>query len=518
MTNNLTRRNFLKSAAIGAAALSLDACTRMNVRGANDDIRVAVIGFNGRGAGHIRTLQGMKGVRVVALCDVDSKVLDKGVKTVGGNVMACADMRKIFDNPEIDAVSIATPNHWHALATIWACQAGKDVYVEKPVSHNLFEGVKMVEAARKYDRIVQAGTQCRSSQGLRDAVDYVRKGELGKIVVARGFCYKARKSIGLCGGPQQVPGNIDYNLWSGPAPLEPPRRNGSKGPVHYDWHWFWNYGNGDFGNQAPHQVDICRWFLGEQSLAPFVMCAGGRLGYKDDAETPNTMITYMGYEKAPMIFEVRGLPTDKASQTAGWKMDNYKGAGIGCVIECENGYVVVPSYTRAIIFDKDGNKVREFTGKDDVPETASPDIAETTGGHHGNWIAAVRSRKVERLTADVLEGHLSAGLVHTCNAAYRIGAPKSPEAIKAALNHAPGMAEAFDRMASHLEKNGVDITKDQVTLGAPLTVDVEQANITRKPLSMAVSFLKKDGFVDNEAANAFLTRNYRKPFVVPERV
>ena len=498
---NFSRRDFIKTAALGAAGMTLSARSWSQVQGANSDIRVAVIGFNGRGAGHISTLKGMKGVRLVALCDADSKVLAKGVKQLGENVMACADMRKIFESKEIDAVSIATPNHWHALATIWACQAGKDVYVEKPVSHNLFEGRKMVEAARKYERIVQAGTQCRSSQGLKNAVAYVQKGELGKIVVARGFCYKARKSIGLCGGPQQVPENIDYNLWSGPAPLEPPHRNSGKGPIHYDWHWFWNYGNGDFGNQAPHQVDICRWFLGEQAIAPFVMCAGGRLGYKDDAETPNTMVTYLGYEKAPMIFEVRGLPTDKASQTAGWKMDDYKGASIGCVIECENGYVVVPSYSKAIVFDKDGKKVREFTGKSDDVDVATPNVEATTGGHHGNWIAAIRSRKVAQLNADVLEGHLSAGLVHTCNASYRIGAPKSPEAIKEALRGSAGLAEAFERMAAHLDKNEVDITKDQVTLGVPLKVDP-----------------KKESFLDSAEGNALLTRQYRAPFVVPSQV
>lgn len=497
---NISRRDFIKTAALGAAGLSLNACTHMRVRGANEDIRVAVIGFHSRGMAHIAALQELKGVRIVALCDVDQDVLAKGVKKVGGNVMACSDMRRIFDSNEIDAVSIATPNHWHALATIWACQAGKDVYVEKPVSHNLFEGRKMVEAARKYERIVQAGTQSRSSQRIRNAVAYVRKGELGKIVVARGFCYKARKSIGLCGGPQQVPASIDYNLWCGPAPLEPPHRKGGYGPVHYDWHWFWNYGNGDFGNQAPHQVDICRWFLGEQTIAPFVMCAGGRLGYKDDAETPNTMINYLGYEKAPMIFEVRGLPTDKAAQTSGWTMDDYKGAGIGVVIECEGGSVVLPSYA---VYDKSGKKMLTISGKDEE-QTGTTDLVGSTGGHHGNWIAAVRSRKAEQLTADVLQGHLSAGLVHTGNAAYRLGAPKSPEAIKEALKNDAGMGEAFDRMAAHLEANGVDITKDQVTLGVPLKVDPQ-----------------KEQFIDSDKAaeaNALLTSPYRKGFVVPRKV
>ncbi|HWH72396.1 MAG TPA: Gfo/Idh/MocA family oxidoreductase, partial [Candidatus Sulfotelmatobacter sp.] len=298
---NLTRRNFLKTAALGAAAFSLDARSWSRAAGANSDIRVAQIGFRSQGAGHISTLKKMKGVRLVALCDVDRQVLDKKAKELGDGIQTYSDIRKLLESKEVDAVSIAVPNHWHALATVWACQAGKDVYVEKPASHNIFEGRKMVEAARKYKRIVQCGTQCRSSVGLQEAVQYVKAGHLGKIIVARGFCYKGRKSIGLVDGPQAVPDSIDYNLWCGPAPHEAPRRKGAFGTVHYDWHWFWNYGNGDFGNQGPHQVDICRWFLGEEAIAPFSMAIGGRLGYQDSAETPNTLTVYHGY-KTPMIF------------------------------------------------------------------------------------------------------------------------------------------------------------------------------------------------------------------------
>ena len=507
--NTLSRRNFLKTAAAGTAALSFTAKSWSQVMGSNDAVRVAQIGFRSQGAGHLGTLTKMKGVRVVALCDVDQKVLEAKARELG-NVQTYSDMRKLFENKDVDAVSIAIPNHWHALATVWACQAGKDVYVEKPASHNLFEGRKMVEAARKYNRIVQAGTQCRSSLGIQQAVQYVQSGKLGKIVVARGFCYKARKSIGLCGGPQQVPANIDYNLWSGPAPLIPPHRNGAFGPVHYDWHWFWLYGNGDFGNQGPHQVDIARWFLGEQEIAPFAMSVGGRLGYKDDAETPNTLITYLGYEKAPMIFETRGLPKSKESQSAGWQMDNFKGAGVGNVIECENGYVVVPSYTEAIIYDKDGKVLEKFpqrAKKEEAQDTAAAAVKTPTGlsadsgGHHGNWIKAIRSRKIEDLNAEVLEGHLSAGLVHEGNISYRLGATQKPEQIKEKLQDCKFFGESFERMAAHLEKNGVDITKEKLTLGVPLKVDT-----------------KKERFIDNKDANRLLSRKYRAPFVVPKQV
>ncbi|HOX56589.1 MAG TPA: Gfo/Idh/MocA family oxidoreductase [Candidatus Paceibacterota bacterium] len=500
---NFTRRNFLKATAMGAAALTFDARIWSRAAGANGDIRVAQVGLRSQGAGHIKTLSKLKGVRLVALCDVDRHVLDAKAQELGGGIQTYTDIRKLLENKDVDAISIATPNHWHALGTVWACQAGKDVYVEKPASHNMFEGRQMVEAARKYKRIVQCGTQCRSSAGLQQAVEYVRGGSLGKIVLARGFCYKARKSIGLVDGPQPVPDYIDYDLWCGPAPKDPPRRNTSFGTIHYDWHWFWNYGNGDYGNQAPHQVDIARWFLGETAIAPFSLAVGGRLGYRDSAETPNTLVVYHGY-KTPLLFEVRGLPQDKASQEQGWNMDKYKGVGVGNVIECEQGYVVVPSYTEAIVYDKYNKEITRFTGKrrSNVPDLKTPvGLTAESGGHHGNWIAAVRSRRSKDLHAEILEGHLSAGLVHTGNISYRLGARKAPGEIKEALADNRSLTEAYNRMAGHLDANGVDITKDNVQLGMPLKFDP-----------------RKERFVDNAQANELLSRNYRPPFVVPAKV
>jgi predicted dehydrogenase len=501
---SFTRRDFLKTTALGAAALGFNAPSWSRAAGANGDIRVAQIGFRSQGAGHIKTLSKMKGVRIVALCDVDRHVLENTARELGGGIQTYTDIRKLLEHKEIDAVSIAVPNHWHALATVWACQAGKDVYVEKPASHELLEGRRMVEAARKYNRIVQCGTQCRSSIGLQEAVQYVRDGRLGKVLLARGFCYKARRSIGAVDGSQPVPDYIDYDLWCGPAPVEPPRRKGNFGTVHYDWHWFWAYGNGDYGNQGPHQVDICRWFLGENAIAPFSMAIGGRLGYKDSAETPNTLSVYHGY-KTPMIFEVRGLPVNKASQGEKWAMDKYRGVEIGAVIECEQGSVVVPSYTEAIIYDKDGKEVVRFDGKkkkgtaDDVKTPSG--LSAESGGHHGNWIAALRSRNAKSLHADILEGHLSAGLVHTGNISFRLGTLKQPTEIKEALQSNKTLAESFDRMAGHLDANGVDIAKDNLRLGVPLKFD-----------------FVKERFVENEPANALLSRNYRKPFVVPDQV
>jgi predicted dehydrogenase len=393
-----------------------------------------------------------------------------------GDVESYTDIRKLLESKNVDAISIATPNHWHSLGTIWSIQAGKDVYVEKPVSHNVSEGRRAVEFARKHEKIVQTGTQSRSSiQGIKAAVAWVREGNLGKIKLARGLCYKRRGSIGKVSGPQPIPANIDYDLWCGPALKLPLMRQ----KLHYDWHWVWNTGCGDLGNQGIHEMDVARWFLGVMELSPRVLSVGGRLGYIDDGETPNTMVIYHDYPQAPLIFEVRGLP----SKTDSKQMDKYKGADIGIVVECEGGHVTVPTYDTAIAYDKDGNMVKQFRGHEE---------------HHENWLKAVRNRKVETLNADILEGHLSSALCHTGNISYRLGATKNPEAIRERIKADPGLAEAFERMTEHLAANDVDIANDKLTLGVPLKMDP-----------------KTERFLGNEKANQLLTRPYRAPYIVP---
>jgi len=479
---SLNRRSFIKGTALAAGAFSISARTWAQSQGSNSDIRVAVVGFGGRGTAHIEGYQKLSGVRLAALCDVDETILRKEVNKLDKKdlkVEQFGDIRKLLDRKDIDAISIATPNHWHSLAGIWAIQAGKDVYTEKPVSHNVWEGRKFVEAARKYKKIVQTGTQSRSSRkGIQAAVDWVKAGNLGKIQIARGLCYKPRPSIGKVDGPQPIPAGIDYDLWCGPAEKLPLMRQ----KLHYDWHWVWNTGNGDLGNQGIHQMDICRWFLGEMELAPSVISAGGRLGYIDDGETANTQIIYQGYEKAPLIFEVRGLPETKGAKG----MDKLKGASVGCIIECEGGYVTVPNYTGATAHDKDGKEIQKWSGSED---------------HFANFIKAVNSRKVEDLHADILEGHLSSALCHTGNISYRLGKKQKPGEIKDQVKDIKGMSETFDRMVAHLEKNEVDITKDQIALGVPLKIDS-----------------KTEKFLGNAKANEMLTRKYRAPYIVPEQV
>ncbi len=478
---NINRRAFIKSTALTAAAASLPAYSWARIMGANDEIRAAVVGLNGRGRDHIRGMGALPGVRLVALCDVDSRILEAEVKRLkekNPSAEGYTDIRKLLDSKEVDVVTIATPNHWHSLAAIWAIQAGKDVYLEKPISHNVSEGRRVVEFARKHNRIVQAGTQSRSSlTGIKEAVAWVQAGNLGKILISRGLCYKRRDSIGKADGTQSIPPEIDYDLWCGPALKLPLTRK----RLHYDWHWVWNTGNGDLGNQGIHEMDVSRWFLGANELAPRVLSIGGRLGYVDDGETPNTMVIFQDYSPAPLIFEVRGLPARAGVN----EMDKYKGASIGIVIDCEGGHVTVPSYTMATAYDKDGQVIKQFKGSE---------------SHYANFIKAVSSRKYSDLNADILEGHLSSALCHTGNISYLLGRQRPPDAIREELKGNKETFEAFGRMSEHLAANGVDLAKDSLTLGVMLKLDP-----------------KTERFTGNAKANELLTRPYRPGFVVPER-
>ena len=468
--------------------------------GSNADLRVGVIGLNGRGRNHLSSLAKIPGVRVVAICDADSALLDKIKPTVNdGNVKTYVDMREMFASPDIDAVTVATPNHWHSLAGIWAMQAGKDVYLEKPVSHTVWEGRQLVAAATKYNRVIQAGTQIRSGEGLREAVEWVKAGNLGKITASRGFCYKRRDSIGKCGGPQQVPASINYDLWSGPAQLVAPERNTKNGPVHYDWHWIWLYGNGDVGNQGIHQMDVARWFLGEPGLPRRSMSVGGRLGYIDDGQTPNTQVVMHDYATAPLIFEVRGLPAKAGAAAAagdpramqgggGLDMDKYRGVDIGNVIDCEGGSMIVPTYTTARAVDKNGKVIKEFKGND---------------RHMENFVDVVRSRKTSELYGPIQEGHVSSALCHLGNISHRMGQTMSEGELNEKVKGSSPLNEAAGRMLEHIHANNVDLGRTKVTAGMPLLVDAANYRFTGPSAA---------------AANAMLTKTYRAPYVVPKLV
>jgi predicted dehydrogenase len=510
----MNRRSFLQTSLAASAALSLPARVRAAADGANGDIRVAVVGFHGRGEAHISGYLGMKdkGVRIVALCDVDTAVLDKGVaqlKAKGQEVTPYQDIRKLLENKDIDAISIATPNHWHALAGIWSLQAGKDLYVEKPISHNVWEGRQLVKATDSLNRIVQMGVQSRSGAGIAAALEWVKSEPLGKLQYVRGLCYKRRASIGKVEGEQPIPATIDYDLWCGPAEKLPLHRQ----KLHYDWHWVWNTGNGDLGNQGIHQMDIARRFTGEALIAPATFSVGGRLGYVDDGETPNSMFIYHDYAKAPLIFEVRGLPSGADAEHKA--MDEYRGSSIGVIVQYENGYIVCPDYNNAYAVDKDNKLVMKF-GKPPIlkdivdPEGASASASEkkekTKGdpdheNHFANFIKAVRSRNKAELHAPILEGHISSALCHTGNISYRLGSKLAPGAIREKIKGNKEAMDSFERLATHLAANNVDITNDQLTFGEFLKFD---------PVA--------EKFIDNKDADKLLTREYRAPFVVLEKV
>jgi len=391
----MERRVFLQTAATAA------------VMGANDRINMAVIGVRGRGREHISIFGKQPNCRVAAVCDIDEAQAERAVQ-LGGQVQSSPpasyqDLRKLLENKDIDAVSIATCNHWHALATIWACQAGKDVYVEKPASHNVWEGRKMVEAARKYGRIVQTGMQSRTTAHKIRAMELLRQGAIGKVYMAKGLCFKRRVSIGKSpNGP--VPPGVDYNTWLGPAPMRPFNPN----RFHYNWHWFWDTGNGDIGNQGVHEMDIARWGLGKNTLPKKVVSTGGKFAYDDGQETPNTQLATFEYDDCQLVFEVRGLLTGGESSIA-FDGGNY----IGNLFFGSEGFLAV---------DLKGFQIYLGEKREPGPQMGFTESkAWDTTPHMANFLKAMRSRKHTDLTADIEEGHLSAALCHLANISYRTG-------------------------------------------------------------------------------------------------
>ena len=491
-----SRRSFVKGVAGFGAALALP---NSRVLGANGDIRVGVVGVNGRGGAHLDAFSKMSGVRVAAICDIDPAVLEPRVirlsEQQGIKVQGFADMREMLDSGEIDVFATATPNHWHSLAGIWALQAGKHAYVEKPISHNVWEGRQLVKVARKQNLLCQGGTQSRSMETIKNAVAYVRSGSIGKIQFVKGCCYKARPSIGK-GANGAIPKNLDYDKWCGPAAMEQPLR---RKKFHYDWHWFYEYGNGDMGNQGIHQMDVATWFLGVSELSPVVMSIGGRVGYDDDGESANTQIVWHDYPDAPLIFETRGLPRDKAAQTSGWKpMDvpeefAAKSSGIAVVVQCEGGRVYCSSGGEVAVTDNSGKEITKIEGKNGGQD------------HFANFIAAVRSGKREELNADCEVTHYSSALCHTGNISHRLGQKMTDGEIKERIKGDQLLADRYAAMADHLAKNDVDVKGKALTLGPSLKFNPK------------TEWFEGNGDLD-APANALATRSYRKGYEVPKDV
>lgn len=395
----MQRRHFLMS----SAAVAL----RPRLASANDRIRIACVGVRGQGGEHIKHYLEMKDVEIAAVCDVDETVLNGRLseieKATGKRPASFTDFRKLLEDKSIDAVSLATPNHHHTLQTIWACQAGKDVYVEKPCSHDMFEAIQIEATMKKYGRLVQHGTNSRSGIA-REAIQQIRNGVIGDVYMARGLCFKWRDTIGRA-SREAVPAGVHYDLWQGPAPERPFTRN----RFHYNWHWFWDYGNGDLGNQGIHQLDVARWGLGVR-LPNRVSATGGHVMFDDDQETPNVLMASFefddGGKKKLLHFEVRHWLTNHEADMGS---NGAKPNTVGTIFYGPKGYLAIS--------DEDHGRYETFLGK----EQEKGPVGQDLGNHWANFIAALRTRKASDLHAPITEGAISTMLLHLANISYRLG-------------------------------------------------------------------------------------------------
>jgi len=430
--SGINRREFLKNSAkagVGLAALSgmAGATHPERVLGANDRVQIAVVGLHGQGFAHVQEYAKMGDVAIAAVCDVDENVLAQSLAKMEkmglSKPKTYIDYRKLLDDKSIDAVSIATPNYWHSLMGIWACQAGKDAYIEKPCSHNLWEGRQLVRAVEKYKRIVQHGSNSRSGAAILEGMQKMRDGLIGDVYLARGLCFKWRNTIGKA-AVEPVPAGVHYDLWTGPAPLKPFTRN----RFHYNWHWIWDTGNGDIGNQGIHQVDVARWGLGVK-FPTKVSAIGGHYMFDDDQETPNTLNVALEFklptgERRLLEFEVRhwisnhealiGDPSFGGGEVPvalgnAAEPQKHKGPqnSIGNIFYGSKGYLAMNGY----------DSYKSWLGEGQEP---GPHLAQG-GNNWANFIECVRSRKKENLNAPIEEGHISSALVHLANASYRLG-------------------------------------------------------------------------------------------------
>jgi predicted dehydrogenase len=478
-----TRRSFLKHSLEAAAAITI-AGTKSSGRvlGANDVIRIGVCGIHGQGNAHIKQYLGLDGVQITYLIDPDKSLWEsrsKPIKEKYGVAPKCvADVREALDDNNLDAISVATPNHWHSLLGVWACTAGKDAYIEKPMSHLITEGRRVIEAAQKYKRIVQHGTQQRSSASRASEIAAVQSGKYGKLLVSKGYCCKPRWSIGKK-ETSKPPADLDFNIWLGPAPEQPYHGN----LVHYNWHWFWDFGNGDIGNQGIHEMDVARWAIKGATLPSKVWCLGGRFAEGDQGQTPNMQMAVMEFGEALLVFEVRGLVDKPREKDFPFKFtvlnEYYATEG-----RIENGQ----------FHPKNGGKPEPL---------AKFDVKVTAGGSWGSFLHAVRSRKAEDLNATAEHGHYSSALCHLANFSYRLGETVPFNGTTKSLGDNREVVEMFMNLQDNLKGAGVRLENSRYQLGRTLTVDAKNERFFG------------DG---SDAANRLLRRTYRAPFVVPEKV
>ncbi len=477
----INRRRFLKTTAAASAAFSTFTIsgTRASgqVLGANDRIRVGVCGIHGRGTSHMEGFTEQENVEVSYLVDPDSRLFESRsamIQERAGNTPRCVqDVRQALEDPELNAVSIATCNHWHSLIGIWACQAGKDVYVEKPLSHNVFEGGQLAAAAKKYQRVVQHGTQQRSSQSRANEIAAVQSGNYGRLLVSKGYCCKPRWSIGW----KQVetpPAELDWNLWLGPAPMQDYHGN----LVHYNWHWFWDTGNGDTGNQGVHEMDVARWAIPGATMPTEIWSLGGRFGYEDQGQTPNTQLSGYVFGDVLLLFETRGL------------------------VDQHDGF---PRLVRNEFYTTEG-VIRDgkfYPHKGGEPERVRGGTPRqvASGGPFGSFILAMRSRNPEDNNCDAEVGHHSSALCHLANVSYRLGEKAPFDRARQSVGDNKQVVESLEKVADNCRVVGMRLEDSVYTVGRHLRFDPPT-----------------ERFVGDDEANQLLTRAYREPFVVPQTV
>lgn len=498
--SQISRRRFLNQSAIAASTV-FAAPYLLQAQNPNSKMGVAVVGVKGRGGSHLNAFAGNDRSNVLYVVDVDDNVGRQRAEGVasrqGFAPKVVRDVREALEDDSVDIVTNAAPNHWHALCGVWAMQAGKDVYLEKPISHNIGEGSALVAAAKKYGRVCQTGTQCRSNPAVIDAIAFLAQGGIGEVKFSRGLCYKRRRSIGPLGN-YPIPDEVDFNLWSGPAPYTTPRV--TRPQFHYDWHWQRHYGNGDSGNQGPHQTDIARWGLGVDSHPIRILSYGGRLGYQaernddryvDAGDTPNTQVTIYDYGDKCMVFETRGLSVnDSADDQINRLFQSTTGDKVGVIFYGTDGYLVQRTYSECIAYDANMKEIRRFTGGNDRL-------------HYENFLDVCATRKMEDLTADAWEGHLSAGLSHLGNISYYLGENNKVSSTEArrVLAEVPSLDDngaTLARTLRHLTDNGVDLAKYPISMGAYLEFDPDQEIFPHSP-----------------EATAMVSREYREGFVCP---
>lgn len=448
----MKRRHLLRSS-LYAGTFSLLA-PHARAQGANGRLRVVVIGIKGRGGSHIGAVVSHKNAELVGLCDIDTDQLDRRKKELSkrhqlDNLKTYTDYRKVCEDKEVDAVCIATCNHTHSLIALCAAASGKHVYLEKPVSHNVWEGEKLAAGQQQYGVVIAHGFQRRCEKAWHEAFAWVGEGHLGKLTLARGFCYKPRRSIGKVAAPVAPPKTVDYDLWSGPRQILPVRRR----QFHYDWHWQSPYGNGDLGNQGPHQLDVCRWAQGDPMSHPeVILTAGGRFGYDDDGDTANTQAVFAYTEgMAPILFEVRGLP----KKDLDWKhgMPDYEGVTIGNILEYEGGKIIGGHSGKCQVLDASGKRIKEFNG----------------GGNAIHQFIDDSLAGKQEIIRGAKNGHYSSAIAHLGTHALTLGKEVSQEELIASAERVPAAQDAVDRMSEHLTANGLADVKPKT--GIVLTTD-----------------------------------------------